>query len=112
MYTLHFNTYFEISGKQYLVLDDALQQSVSNTFSTTVLETTSVILRGVSKICNTLVCRYWIFTAERNTGVLILDIIGLYNGYILVNPGISLQLDSRGAKGSNCTASMARFQYH
>ena len=45
---------FEISRKQYLVLKDPLQQFVSNTFSTTLLATTSVVLQGVSKICNAL----------------------------------------------------------
>ena len=43
-------------------------------------------------------------------GVLILDIFGLYCGYMVVNNGISLQLDGGGAKGSNCAASTARIQ--
>ena len=43
-------------------------------------------------------------------GVLILDIFGLYSGYILIQHGISLQLDSGGAKESNCAASSARVQ--
>ena len=43
-------------------------------------------------------------------GVLTLDIFGLCSGYTLVNHEISLQLDSEGAKGSNCAASAARVQ--
>ena len=37
-----------------------------------------------------------------------LDIFALFSGYILVDPGIYLQLDREGAKASSCAASTAR----
>ena len=63
---------FGISRKQYLVLDDQLQQFLSNTFSTTELATTSVVLPGVSKICNTLsqICTWsLLIAANRIIGI-------------------------------------------